>query len=115
MTPQLHRAVLSFTIPSYVSVPARWIEGMDGLTECNIRRVLVANRGEIALRIMRACREMGIASVAVYGDGEEHAPHVRYADDAWRIPEGPGLPYLRIEGLIDVARRAKAAFSARNP
>ncbi|HVL24006.1 MAG TPA: biotin carboxylase N-terminal domain-containing protein [Thermomicrobiales bacterium] len=78
------------------------------MTEGNIRRVLVANRGEIAIRIMRACREMGIASVAVYGDGEERAPHVRYADDAWRIPDGPGLPYLRIEGLIDVAKRAGA-------
>lgn len=48
----------------------------------SIDRLLVANRGEIALRIMRACREMGIESVAIYGAGEETAPHVRYADDA---------------------------------
>jgi acetyl-CoA/propionyl-CoA carboxylase, biotin carboxylase, biotin carboxyl carrier protein len=80
---------------------------MDGLTTCSIRRVLVANRGEIALRIMRACREMGIVSVAVYGDGEERARHVRYADEAWRLPDGPGLPYLRIDALLEVARRAR--------
>jgi len=81
---------------------------MGEVREGGIRRVLVANRGEIALRIMRACHEMGIAAVAVYGEGEADARHVRYADDAWRIPDGPGLPYLRVEGLLDVARRAGA-------
>jgi len=73
-----------------------------------ISRVLVANRGEIALRVMRTCREMGIGTVAVYGEGEERAGHVTYADDAWRIPDGPGLPYLRLDALVDIARRAGA-------
>ncbi len=71
-----------------------------------IRRLLVANRGEIALRIMRACREMDIVSVAVYGDGEEHAPHVRYADEAYRLPAGTGLRYLDVEAVVSVAKSA---------
>jgi acetyl-CoA/propionyl-CoA carboxylase, biotin carboxylase, biotin carboxyl carrier protein len=73
-----------------------------------ISRLLVANRGEIALRVMRTCHEMGIETVAVYGEGEEHAQHVRYATDAYRIPDGPGLPYLRIDALIETAKRAGA-------
>ncbi len=69
-------------------------------------RVLIANRGEIALRIARACRELGVSPVAVYGEGEETARHVRACDDAYRIPEGPGLPYLDIPALIEIAKRA---------
>lgn len=77
------------------------------MSQRTIERVLVANRGEIALRIMRTCREMGIDTVAVYGEHEDQSQHVRYADDAWRIPDGPGLPYLRIDAIIDVARKAE--------
>ena len=68
-----------------------------------IERLLIANRGEIALRVARACRELGIHAIAVYGDGEEDAPHVRYADDAYRLPAQPGdagLPYLNIEASL---------------
>ena len=71
--------------------------------------VLVANRGEIAVRVIRACHELGIAAVAVYGEGEENAVHVRAADDAYRIPAGIGLAYLDIEAMIAVAHRAEAA------
>jgi acetyl-CoA/propionyl-CoA carboxylase biotin carboxyl carrier protein len=78
------------------------------MTQRTINRILVANRGEIALRIMRTCHEMGIGTVAVYGDGEEHAQHVLYADDAWRIPDGHGLPYLRINALLEIARKSGA-------
>jgi len=69
-------------------------------------RVLIANRGEIAVRIVRACRELGIVPIAVYGDGEERAPHVRLAAESHRIPSGDGLPYLDVEALVGIARTA---------
>ncbi len=72
----------------------------------SISRLLVANRGEIALRIMRACREMGIVSIAVFSEGEEFAPHVIYADEAHRLRTGTGLAYLDGEAVLAVARDA---------
>jgi acetyl-CoA/propionyl-CoA carboxylase biotin carboxyl carrier protein len=71
-------------------------------------RVLIANRGEIAVRIARACRELGISPIAVYGEGEEQARHVRACDDAYRIPPGTSMPYLDIPALIEIARRSGA-------
>lgn len=73
-----------------------------------IESVLIANRGEIAVRVIRACRESGIRAIAVYGDGDERAMHVELADDAWRIPNGSGLPYLRQDAIIDIAKHAGA-------
>ncbi len=73
-----------------------------------IGSVLIANRGEIAVRVIRACRESGMRAIAVYGEGDEHEMHVELADDAWRIPEGEGLPYLRQAPLIGVAKQAGA-------
>jgi acetyl-CoA/propionyl-CoA carboxylase biotin carboxyl carrier protein len=70
--------------------------------------LLVANRGEIAVRVIRAARTLGIATIAVYGDGEQDARHVRLADEAWRIPSSAAIPYLDIPALIDVARRVHA-------
>jgi acetyl-CoA/propionyl-CoA carboxylase biotin carboxyl carrier protein len=72
------------------------------------RRVLVANRGEIAVRVVRACRELGCEAVAVYGPGEERARHVRLADDAWRLPSDAPLPYLDIAATVEAARRSGA-------
>jgi acetyl/propionyl-CoA carboxylase alpha subunit len=74
-----------------------------------LRRVLIANRGEIALRIVRACREAGIETVAVYSDADAAAPHVRVADFARRIGPAPALEsYLNIGAIIDAARAADA-------
>jgi acetyl-CoA/propionyl-CoA carboxylase biotin carboxyl carrier protein len=70
--------------------------------------VLIANRGEIAVRVIRACRELGIGPVAVYGEGEQEAIHVRLADDAYRIPPGTTLPYLDVAAIVGLARRAGA-------
>jgi acetyl-CoA carboxylase biotin carboxylase subunit len=72
-------------------------------------KILVANRGEIALRVIRACREMGIASVAVYSDADAHAPHVREADEAVHIGPSPSSEsYLRGERIIEAAQRVGA-------
>lgn len=73
-----------------------------------IGRLLVANRGEIALRIMRTAHELGIHTIAIYGDGEENARHVQYASEAWRLGDGEGLPYLRISEIVEIARKSDA-------
>ncbi|HUF50477.1 MAG TPA: acetyl-CoA carboxylase biotin carboxylase subunit [Longimicrobiales bacterium] len=71
-----------------------------------IRKVLIANRGEIALRISRACRELGIEAVAVYSEADRLSPHVQEADEAYPIGPPPAAQsYLQAERLIEVARR----------
>jgi acetyl-CoA carboxylase biotin carboxylase subunit len=74
-----------------------------------MKKILIANRGEIAIRVIRACREMGLSPVAVYSECDRTALHVRSADEAY--PVGPNAPlesYLRIDRIIDAARRAGA-------
>jgi len=74
-----------------------------------IERLLIANRGEIAVRIARACRELGIESIAVYSDADERAAHVAVADRAVRLGPAPAAEsYLNIDALLDAARTTNA-------
>src|SRR5437773_3652812 len=75
----------------------------------DLRKILIANRGEIAVRIARACREMDLASAAVYSECDRTALHVRSADEAYAIgPSAPRESYLRIDRLLDAAKKSGA-------
>src|SRR5687768_4914509 len=74
-----------------------------------IRKVLIANRGEIALRVIRACKELGISTVAVYSKADEKSLHVKLADEAVCIgPHPPKLSYLNMANIISAADITRA-------
>ncbi len=72
-------------------------------------KILIANRGEIAIRVMRACRELGIETVAIYSTPDGNALHVKYADEAFHVGEAPpAKSYLNMERILDIAKKSGA-------
>jgi pyruvate carboxylase subunit A len=72
-------------------------------------KILIANRGEIAIRVMRACRELGVETVAIYSDADTNALHVKYADEAFHVGEAPpSKSYLNIDRILEVAKKSGA-------
>ena len=74
-----------------------------------IQKVLIANRGEIARRVMRTCRKMGISTVAVYSEADQDAPFVQEADEAFLLGPAPSTEsYLRIDKILEAAKRCRS-------
>ena len=79
------------------------------MSSSRIRRILIANRGEIALRVARTCRELGIETIAIYSTPDRMAPHVRYCDEAYEIgPAASSESYLRQDAIVELAVRTRS-------
>lgn len=93
---------------NHYNFPARLYSTKNTKNE-KIEKILIANRGEIACRIMRTAKRLGIRTVAVYSDADKHSLHVKSADEAIRIgPAAARLSYLKADSIIDAARRTGA-------
>ena len=100
------------TLRAAKALPAKHVRGNAGSTNPNgavFDKILIANRGEIACRVMRTAKRMGIKTVAVYSDADARSQHVAMADEAYRIGAPPASEsYLRSDIILDVARRSGA-------
>jgi acetyl-CoA/propionyl-CoA carboxylase biotin carboxyl carrier protein len=72
------------------------------------KKILIANRGEIAVRVIRACQELGAAAVAIFSEADQAAKHIQIADEAWRLEGQPARVYLDIPQIIELAKRSGA-------
>ena len=73
------------------------------------KKILIANRGEIAIRVIRACHDLGIKAVAIFSDADRYAQHVRLADEAYNVGPAPSAEsYLRIDKIVEVAKACGA-------
>ncbi|MBX9571602.1 MAG: acetyl-CoA carboxylase biotin carboxylase subunit [Candidatus Obscuribacterales bacterium] len=72
------------------------------------KKILIANRGEIAVRVIRACHELGAAAIAIFSEADRHSRHVSSADEAWLLEGQPGKVYLDIPQIVELAKRAGA-------
>jgi len=71
------------------------------------KKILIANRGEIAVRVIAACRELGIQTVAVFSDPDRESRHVQLADEQWRLEGQPARVYLDHAQILDIAKQAR--------
>src|ERR1700689_2024814 len=101
----MHGGVREAHDPLYGGLCGREPGAVEGAAMPLFDKVLIANRGEIARRVMRTCRRLGIRTVAVYSEADREAPHVKDADEAVLIgPPPPKDSYLRAEAILDAVR-----------
>ena len=77
---------------------------VDGFT--TIRKVLIANRGEIACRIIRSCKELGLVSICIYTAADRTSSHVKLADEVWLLPGADQSAYIQQDDVLDIARKS---------